>query len=163
MLQPDSGVADMNAQQDSRRHYVGSIRDLVKAGCVGFVATAVGHAGFFCQEGCVQRFIVDARASNRLFLNPSIWTVAHRGGTLPCRISRNASGLSELVLWVRPTSRTRFTRCAFRVGCKRFFVCTVPLFSHPKLTTQERTVDQNRLAPDSLIYLVPTTLPMVFH
>ena len=36
-----------------------------------------------------------------------------------------------------------------------------PLFSHPKLASRE-TVEQKRLAPEALIYRVPTTLPMGF-
>ena len=59
MLRPGSEVADMETLvgpagryvepvfQHSGRHYVGFVRDLVKAGCVGFVETAVAHVGLF--------------------------------------------------------------------------------------------------------------------
>ena len=60
MLRPVSEVADMETLllglanrhldpvfQHSRRRYVGFIRDLEKAGSVGFVATAVEHVGLF--------------------------------------------------------------------------------------------------------------------
>ena len=76
----------------SRRHYVGFVGYLVKALAVGFIEDAVEHVGlfFFAKKAGCERFILDARASNRLFLEPSIWIVAHRRGTLPCRISSNA-------------------------------------------------------------------------
>ena len=59
MLRPVSEVADMETLlgpagryvdpvfQHSRRRYVGFIRDLVKAGFVEFVETAVQHVGLF--------------------------------------------------------------------------------------------------------------------
>ena len=58
--------------QHSPRHYLGFIRDLAKVGSVGFVETAVVHVGlfFFVQEVGAERFIIDARASNRHFLRP---------------------------------------------------------------------------------------------
>ena len=44
-----------------------------EAGSVGFAATNVDHVGLFfgAKKGGAQRFIIDARASNRHFLNPS--------------------------------------------------------------------------------------------
>ena len=76
--------------QHSWRHCVGFIHDLVKAGSVGFVEAAVEeHVELFfvAKKAGAQRFIVDARASNRHFLNPPSGRVARRRGTLPCRIS----------------------------------------------------------------------------
>ena len=84
MPRPVSEVADMETQlgpagryvdpvfQHSRRHYVGFIRDLMKAASVGFVEMAVEHVGLFfvAKKGGALRFIVDARASNRHFLRP---------------------------------------------------------------------------------------------
>ena len=76
MFRPVSENADMATQlgpagshvdpvfQHSRRHYVGFVRDLVKAGSLRFVESAVEHVGR-------QRFIIDARASNRLFFESS--------------------------------------------------------------------------------------------
>ena len=76
MLHPVSEVAEMETRlgptgryvdpvfQDSRRHFAGFVRDLVKAGSVRFVEAAVEHVGLFG----AQRFIVDARASNRHFV-----------------------------------------------------------------------------------------------
>ena len=45
------------------------VRDLVKAGSVGFVETAVEHVCLFfvAKMAGAQRFIVDARARNRHF------------------------------------------------------------------------------------------------
>ena len=84
MLRLVSEVADMETRlgppgrcddavfQHSRCHFVGFIRDLVKAGSVGCVETAVEHVCLFCvdKKAGVQRFIIDARASNRLLLSP---------------------------------------------------------------------------------------------
>ena len=55
----------------------------------------------------------------------------------------------------RPILRMRSIRCAFLVGCK----CSLRF---PKLVTLEKMIDQKRLAPESLIYPVRTTLPMGF-
>ena len=57
----------------SRGHCVGFIRDPVKAGSVGFVGTAFEHVFLFfvAKKAGAQRFIIDARASNRHFLRPS--------------------------------------------------------------------------------------------
>ena len=48
---------------------MGFIRDLVKAGSVGFVETAVEHVGLFfvAKKVGAQRFIISARASNSTF------------------------------------------------------------------------------------------------
>ena len=95
---PRLGPAGRNVDpvfQHSRRHHVGFVRDLVKAGSVGFVEAAVEHVGLFfrCQEGIDGSEDLhqhDARASNQHFLRSSIWTVAHTvRGTLPRRISGN--------------------------------------------------------------------------
>ena len=81
-LLPVSEVADMETRlgpagrhgdpvfQHNRR--VGFVRDLGKAGSVGFVEAGVEHVGLFfvAKNAGVQRFIFDARASNRHFLNP---------------------------------------------------------------------------------------------
>ena len=58
--------------QHSWRHDVGFVRDLVKVGSVGFVEDAVEHVGLFfvAKKAGAQRFIVDARASNRHFVRP---------------------------------------------------------------------------------------------
>ena len=73
-LRPFSEVADMETRLGppgryvdpvvwhSRRHFVGFIRDPVKAGSVGFVETASDVGLFFVAKKAVaQRFITDAR------------------------------------------------------------------------------------------------------
>ena len=60
--------------QHSRRPYVGFVRDLVKAGSVGFVEVAVEHVCLFfvAKKAGTQRFIIDARVSNRhIYIPPS--------------------------------------------------------------------------------------------
>ena len=52
--------------QHSRRHYVGFVRDMAKA---GYVVEYVGLF-FVAKKAGAQRFFIDARASNRHFLNP---------------------------------------------------------------------------------------------
>ena len=89
------GLAGRNVDpvfQHSWRHCVGFIRDLVKAGSVGFVGTAVEHVGVFfgAKKAGAQRFIIDARGKQTDILEASIWTVAHRRGTVPCRIPGSA-------------------------------------------------------------------------
>ena len=61
--------------QQSRRHYAGSIRDLVFAGSVEFGKDAVEHVGlcFVAKKAGAQRFIIDASASNRHFLRPELY------------------------------------------------------------------------------------------
>ena len=53
--------------QHSQRNYMGFVRDLVKADSFDFVADAVEHVGLFfvVQKAGAERFIVDARTSNR--------------------------------------------------------------------------------------------------
>ena len=84
MLRPFSEIADMETRmgppavtfdpvfQHSRRHYEGFVRDLVKAGSADFAEDAVAHFGLFfvAKKAGAQRFIIDARASNRHFLRP---------------------------------------------------------------------------------------------
>ena len=60
----------------------------------------------------------------------------------------------------RPCAMSSFIRCACLDGCKRFLHS--PLFSHPKLVTLEKTVNQERLAPHSWIFSVPTNTPFGF-
>ena len=63
----------IQSSRKSRRQHVGFICNLVKAGSVGFVEDAVEHVDLFlvAKKAGAWRFINDARASNRHFLNPS--------------------------------------------------------------------------------------------
>ena len=90
MLRPVSKVADMENRlglasryvdpviQHRWRHYAVFVRDLVKVGSVSFAEDAVEHVGLFFvpKKAVTQRFIRDARASNRLFFETSIRAVA---------------------------------------------------------------------------------------
>ena len=159
MLRPVPEVADMETWlgpasrcvdpvfQHSQRHNVGFVPDLVEVGSVEFVEDAVEHVALFfvAKKAGAQRFIIDARASNRLFFEISIWTVACRRGTLSCRKFTERLRKLRTGLSVQPISRTRFIRCGVLYDYRRFLPCL--LFSHPKLATQEKTVDQKRLAP----------------
>ena len=84
--------------QHSRRHHVGLIRDLVKAGSFGFGETATEHVGFFfvAKKAGAQRFNVMHVQATDIFWVP-MWTVALRGGSLPCRIPGSFKGRSKLV------------------------------------------------------------------
>ena len=131
MLRPVSDVTDMKTQlgpagryvdpvyQHSQRHHVGFIREQVKAGCVGFIETAVEHVGLFfrCQEDWGSKVYHRCSCKQPTFFEPSIRTVAHRGwdsatSNFQERLRRLRTGL-----WVRPISRTRFAKCAFLYGC----------------------------------------------
>mgnify|MGYP000913042800 CR=1 FL=1 len=123
--------------QQSRRHYVGFISDLVRAGSVGFVEDAVEHVGLFfvAKKAGAQRFIIDARASNRHFLKPPSGPLLTGEGL--CHVEfqgapedaqnwfvgsadiKNAFGQIRIPRWLQA-----FVRC--------------PLFSHLKLATQEK-------------------------
>ena len=87
MLRPVSEVAGRHLDsvlQHSWRHFVGFVRDLVKATSVGFVEDAVEHVGllFVAKKVGTRRFMVDARASDRYFLTPPSGPFFHRRGTL---------------------------------------------------------------------------------
>ena len=79
--------------QHSQRRFVGFVRELVKAGSIGFVETAVEHVGLFfflAKKDGAERFIIDARASNRLFVRPPSGPLLIGEGLCPCRISGSA-------------------------------------------------------------------------
>ena len=61
---------------------------------------------------------------------------------------------------IPPISRTRFNRCALLDGCKRIFA-RLAVFA-TEVGYAGKVIDKTRLVPDSLIYPVPATLPMVF-
>ena len=123
--------------QHSRRHHLGCVRELVRAGSVGFLKMLLNTLGSFSlpRRSGAQRFIFDARASNRHFFEASIWTVAHRRGLFAMSNFRERLRTLRIGLPVRPTSRKLSIRCASLDGCRRFLHC--PLFQHPKLVTRE--------------------------
>ena len=101
--------------------YVGLIRDLVKAASVGFGQTAKKAAG--------HHFCACKRASNRYFLSPpygplltgeEFFHVECQGA--PEDAQNWFVGSPDVKNAFHPILRTRFTRCAYLTGCKRF--CT---------------------------------------
>ena len=145
------------AFQRSGRHYVGFVRDLVEAGSVEFVEDAVEHVGLFfvAEKAGAQRFIIDAGASKSTFFETSSSrTIAYRRETLS---SRNFRTL-RTGLWVRPMSRTRFHQMRILEFLQAFSALPAVLASEVGCTG--KAVDQKRLVSDSLIHLLPTTLPM---
>ena len=158
MLRPVSEVADVETQlrlagryvdpvfQHSRRHYVGFVLDLVKAGSVGFVEDAVEHVGLFfvAKKAGAHRLMADARASNRHFVRPPSGPLLTREAFCFVEFQEHQKTL-RTGLWVRPISRTRFTKCAFLHSCRGSLHS--PLFSHPKLDAREKGPTKNVLLP----------------
>ena len=70
MLRDVSEVADMKVRLGPASRCV----DLVEGGSIRIVETAVGHVGVFfvAKKAGAQRFIIDARASNRHFFKTSL-------------------------------------------------------------------------------------------
>ena len=101
--------------QQSRRYYVGFNRYVMMAGSVGGVVELVGLF-FVAKQAGAQRFIIDARASDRHLLNlPSGPWLTGQGF---CQFhGQRTLGTG---LWVQRILRMRFIRCAFLVGCKLF-------------------------------------------
>ena len=133
---------------------MGFVCDLMKAGSVGVVETAVEHVGLFsvARKAGAQRFIIDARASNRHLLSPPSGPLLTREGLFHVEFHGALEGL-----WVRPMSRTHFIKCAFLDGSRRFL--NFPLFSHPKLVTLEKLSTKTT---DVLMSHNLTTRPMGF-
>ena len=78
---------------------MGFVRDLVKAGSGEFVEDAVEHVGVFfvAKKAGAQRFVTDARASNRHFLRLLLGPLLTGEGPLSCRISRSVRRRAKLV------------------------------------------------------------------
>ena len=107
--------------QHSQRHYVGLVRDLVKADSVGFVEDTVEHVGlcFVAKKAGAQRCTVDARATVcvcRDHSTPPLLGSKHGMGSLgfrwPCAdnfgvLARGANCTS--VHLARPTAVSMFT------------------------------------------------------
>ena len=97
---------------------------------------AVEHVGLFfvAKKAGVRRFIIDAPASNRHFLNSPSGPLLT--GDFPMSNFWGRLRTLETGLWARPISRTRFVRCAFHDGCKR--ILHFGQSSHPRLLTLEK-------------------------
>ena len=123
----------------------------MKAGSVGFVERAAEHVGLFfvAKKAEAQRFIFCARASSPrpLLTGEGLCHVEDQGAP------------EDTQNWFVGSADIK-NACAFWDGYKRFLHS--PLFSHPKLFTLEER-SKKRLAPGSLLYIVPTTFPMIFR
>ena len=172
MLRPVSEVADIETRlgpagrfvdpiyQHSRRHHVGLIRDLEKAGSIGFFETAVEHVGpfFVAKKAGARRFIPDARASNRSFLSPPSGPLLTAEGLCHVEFQGASEDVSKLVCGFGRYQERVSSDAHSSTVASVFFALPTVLAS--KVGYTGKTVEQKRLAPDSLIYLVPTTLPI---
>ena len=173
MLRPVTEVAHMDTQLSpagrhddpfflrSRRHDVGFIRDLVKVGSVGFVEMAVEHVGLFfvAKKAGAQRFIVDACASNRHFVRPPDGPLT---GEKNFAMSNFREHLRTLIIWFVGSDdiKNAFHQMDIPGKLQTFF--ELPSVVASEVCYTGNTVNQKRLAPDSLKNPVPTTLPMGF-
>ena len=100
------------------------VRDLVKAASLGFVETAVEHVGllFFAKKAGAQRFIIDARASNRHFLRPPSGPLLTGEGL--CHVGFQGTPEDAHNLFVGSADiKKAFIRCGFLGGRRRFSNC----------------------------------------
>ena len=140
--------------QHSRRHYVGFMRDLVKAGSVGFVGTAVEHVGLFfvAKKAGAKRFFVDARASNRQFVRPPFGPLLTGEGL--CHVEFQEAP-EDAQNWFVGSAETKnvFPSDADPGWLQAFSALPAVLAS--KVGKTGKTINQKKLAPDSLICPVP--------
>ena len=159
MLRPVSEVADTETRlgpavwyvdllfQHSRRHSVGVVRDLVKAGSVGFVGTAVEHIGLFLLP-------------RRLGLKGSSLMFAQAREGL-CHVEFQGT-LEDAQNWFVSSADIKNAFRQIRIpGWLQAFFCTARC-SRIRSWLHGKTIEQKRIAPDSLIYPVLATLPMCF-
>ena len=148
------------AFQQSRRHQVGFVRDLVKAGSVGFVEGAVEHVGlfFFAKKAGAQWFVVDARVSNRRSLRPPPGPLLTGEGL--CHVEFQGAP-EDAQNWLVGSAdiENAFHQMGIPWWLQAFFALPAVLASEVGYTG--KTIDRRRRAPDPLIYPVPATLPMV--
>ena len=139
---------------------MGFVRDLVRAGSVGFVETAIEHVGllFSVKKAGARRFIIRCACKQPIFFEISGWTVAHRGGTLPCRISGAPEDAQNWFVGSAEIKNT-FHQMRFSGWLQLFF------FAFPAVLASEvgyvgKTIDQTRLAPILLHVDMCVSLPL---
>ena len=102
---------------------------------------------------------MDARASNRQFLNPPSGALLTREGL--CHVEFQGAPEDALNWLVGSADRKNaFHQMLIPGWLQAFFALPAVLASEVGYTG--KTIAQNRLAPDSLIYLVPATFPIGF-
>ena len=174
MLRLVSEVADMETRlglvgrlvdpvfQHSRRHYVGFIQDLVKAGSVGFFETAE-HVGLFlvAKEAVAQREVhYRCSCKQSTFFD-------HQAGPLP-----TGEGLCHVEFQGAPEDAQNWIVGSADIK-KAFHQVRIPerlqaFFAQPAVLTSEigcsgKQISQKQLAPDSLIYLFVQHFLLVFR
>ena len=165
----------------SRRHYVGFLRDLVKADLLDFtiIPTALCGIFFVCKKDGSLRLILDARRANQFFRRPpSTHLVTGEG------LSRVELVLSDDESWWHvsgyESADGSFLPCdtdsGWRVAAgdiqNAFHNMLMPrwlrlYFGMPAVTASELgisglVVDGVRLAPKQLVHPLPKALPMGF-
>ena len=137
------------------RHYVGFVRNLVKAGSVEFVERAVEHVGLFfvAKKAGAQRFIIDARACSRHFLTPPSGPLLTGEGL--CHVDFQGA-LDDAQNWFVGWADIKNALHQMRIPEVNVFFA-LPAVLATEVGKKGKAVDQERLAPDSLIYPVLTT------
>ena len=116
---------------------------------------------FVARKAGGQRFFMYSRAITRHLLKPPSGPLVTGEGL--CHVEFQGAPEDAQSWFVGSADvKNAFHQMRF-LGWLQAFLYS-PLFSHPKLVEPGRTVNEKRLAPDSLIliYPVPTTLRMVF-
>ena len=107
-----------------------------------------------------QKFIVDARASDRHFLRPPSgpWLT----GEGLCHAELQGAPEDAQNWFVGSADfKNAFRQLRIPGWLQAFFFCTPGVLAS-EVGYTGKTIERKRLVPDSLIYLVPTTLPMGF-
>ena len=132
---------------------------------VADMETWLGLAGtrwsfFRCQKKAgAQRFIIDARVSNRHILRPPSGPL--RTGEGLCHVEFQGAPEDAQNWFVGSGDiKNAFHQMRIPGWLQAFFA--LPAVLAPDVGYTGKTVDQKRPAPDSLIYAVTTTLPMGF-
>ena len=124
-----------------------------------FLETAVEHVGlvFVAKKSGAQRFIIDARPSNRHFLRPPSWPL-HTSEAF-CHVEfQRASEDAQKWFVGSADIKNAFHQMRSLGWLQASFALPAVLASESGYTG--KTADQKRLIPVSSLYFVPTTLPM---
>ena len=113
---------------------------------------------FVAKKARAQRFIIDARASYRHFFSPFCGSLLTQEGL--CHVEfQGALDYAQHNLKGSADIENAFHQMRIPGWLRAFFALPAVLASE---VCSGSTINQKRLAPDSLIYTVPTTLLMVF-
>ena len=139
---------------------MGFVRDLVEAGSVGFIEAVVEHVGLFFS--LPRRLLLNGSSSTRVratdfFLRrPSQPLLAVEG----LRHVEFQGALEDAQIWFVGSADVKHAFHQVRIP-RRLQACfALPAALASEVEYTGKTVDQKRFVPYSLIYPVPTTLPM---